>query len=289
MQTNKPTPSVHLALAAVQIMFASLSVAGKIVLAEMPARGVVAIRVSVAALIFVAVRFFSPRERVTAPDLLRLAVYSFFGIIANQIIFIEGLQRTTAINAVVIGAVIPVFTVGVAVVLRREKATVARLVGLALGLGGALYIVSGRGKFDAGYVTGNLLIMCNSLSFAIYLVISRPILARYRTVTVVTWTFLFGAIGVIPFGATDAFAHAHMSATAWSALAWIILFPTVGTYFLNAFALKRAPSSLVAVYVYLQPLMGGLMAAAVLHERPAPTTLVGGLGIAAGIAVVTLL
>ena len=281
---------MHLALAVVQIMFASLSVAGKLVLPEMPPRGLVAIRVSLAAAIFFVVRLSSGRlERVAPRDLWRLALYAFFGIVANQLLFVEGLQRSTAINAVVIQAVIPVFTVGVAVVLRREKATLARGLGLGLGLGGALYIVSGRGRFEASYGLGNLMMLGNALCFAIYLVISRPILSRYRTVTVVSWTFLFGALGVVPFGAWQAWTHADMSANAWMALLWIVLFPTVGTYFLNAFALKRAPSSLVAVYVYLQPVMGGLMAAAVLHERPAPTTLIGGLAIAAGIAVVTVL
>ncbi len=289
--TNNPRqPSVHLALAAVQIMFASLSVAGKLVLVEMPPRGLVAIRVTLATAIFFTVRAFSGQLESVAPkDLARLALYSFFGIVANQLLFVEGLQRSTAINAVVIQAVIPVFTVGVAVVLRREKATWARILGLALGLGGALYIVSGRGKFEAAYGVGNLLLLSNALCFATYLVISRPILARYRTVTVVSWTFLFGSIGVLPFGASAAWTHADMSANAWAALCWIVVFPTVGTYFLNAFALKRAPSSLVAVYVYLQPVMGGLMAASVLGERPAPTTLIGGLLIAAGIAVVTVL
>ena len=66
-----------------------------------------------------------------------------------------------------------------------------------------------------------------------------------------------------------------------------MLFPTVGTYFLNMFALRRVPASLVAIYIYVQPVIGALMAAAMLGERPSPSTYAGGALIGAGIWLVT--
>ena len=58
----------------------------------------------------------------------------------------------------------------------------------------------------------------------------------------------------------------------------------MGTYFLNLFALKRVPASLVAIYIYVQPIVGALMAAAALGERPSLSTFVGGalIGAASG-------
>jgi drug/metabolite transporter (DMT)-like permease len=222
---------------------------------------------------------------VARRDLPELFAYAFFGVIVNQLLFIQGLQRTTATNAVVIGATIPVFTVGVAVALKREAATLPKLFGLAVACAGALVIV-GAGRFESGggRLLGNLLIVLNSLSFSIYLVISRRLLGRYRPLTVVAWTFLFGALGVLPFGGAQLWALAPaVSARGWAALAYIVLFPTVGTYALNMFALTRAPASLVAVYIYMQPAMGALMAAAALDERPSPSTFIGGALIAVGI------
>jgi drug/metabolite transporter (DMT)-like permease len=134
---------------------------------------------------------------------------------------------------------------------------------------------------------GNLLIMLNSLAFSIYLVISRPLLARYRTITVITWTMGLGALGVLPFGAGNLAAHAPtLTVGAWVALAYIALFPTVGTYFLNGYALRRAPASLVAIYIYVQPLIGALLAALLLGERPTGSTGLGGLCIGIGIFLV---
>jgi drug/metabolite transporter (DMT)-like permease len=286
----KVPPSVHAALIAVQLMFASLSIAAKLALREMPPFGLICTRVTGAAAAFAIARvFMRPKERVAARDLPELGLYALFGVTANMLIFITGLWRTTATNAVVIGASIPVFTVGVAVALRREAATLPKLIGLGVACAGALTVV-GAGRFEAGgaRLVGNLLVTLNSLLFSIYLVISRQLLSKYSPLTVVTWTFAFGALGVLPFGAAPLVAAApHLSATTWLWMAYIIAFPTVGTYFLNLFALKHVPSSLVAIYIYVQPVVGALMAAALLGERPSWGTFLGGALIGAGIWLVT--
>jgi drug/metabolite transporter (DMT)-like permease len=158
-----------------------------------------------------------------------------------------------------------------------KKATSGRLLGLAVAFFGAMVIV-GAGRFEASTerLVGNLLIVGNSLSFSIYLVISRRLLAKYRPLTVVSWTFIFGTLGILPFGAaTLAHQAGQVDGSGWLAVAYIALFPTVCTYFLNVFALRRAPSSLVAIYIYLQPVIGALMAAVKLHERPSLGTFIG--------------
>ncbi|MDB4968561.1 MAG: Permease of the drug/metabolite transporter superfamily [Myxococcales bacterium] len=289
--TKEPIPaSVHLALVAVQLMFASLAIVGKIALRELSPFGLIAARVTAATLVLVTAHLLMrSRERLEPRDMPEVALYALFGVTANMLLFIAGLQRTTATNAVVIGAIIPVFTVGVAVALRKEAATLLRVAGLAVACIGAMVVV-GAGRFEGGgtRLVGNLFCVCNSLSFSIYLVISRRLLAKYRPMTLVVWTFVFGTLGILPFGAPGLVAAApHLSTKAWICIAYIVLFPTVGTYFLNMFALKRAPASLVAIYIYVQPVVGALLAAAALGERPSPSTFVGGALIACGIALVT--
>jgi drug/metabolite transporter (DMT)-like permease len=281
--------SAHVALVAVQLMFASLATVAKVALRAIAPFGLICARVTLATLVLLGLRQLVGRERVERKDLPELAAYALFGVTANMLLFIAGLQRTTATNAVVIGATIPVFTVGVAVALRKEAATLAKGIGLGVACLGALIIV-GAGRFEAGggHFTGNLLVTLNSLSFSIYLVISRRLLAKYRAMTVVSWTFVFGALGILPFGAAQlAAAWPGLTPRIWGCIAYIVLFPTVGTYFLNTFALRRAPASLVAIYIYVQPVLGALMAAAWLGERPALGTYAGGALIAAGIWLVS--
>jgi drug/metabolite transporter (DMT)-like permease len=267
-------------------MFASLAIAAKIVLRQLPPFAVIAFRAPTATLILLgACLLLRASLRLPARDLAVIAVHAFFGITANQLLFIAGLQRSTATNAVVLGATIPVFTVGIALLLKREQATTAKLMGLAVAFIGALTVVGGA-RFEAGgrVLLGNLLMVLNSLSFSIYLVISRPILARYKTLPVITWTLLFGALGVLPFGAEAFVARAPtLSTSTWAALFYIAIFPTVGTYFLNAYALRRAPSSLVAIYIYVQPVIGATLAALFLGERPTGFTGLGAALIGLGI------
>lgn len=288
------SPSVHAALVAVQLMFASLSTVGKLAMRELSPAALITARVLLATGVLcgarlVVQRLSGRRERVEPRDLPELALLAFFGVSANMLIFIEGLARTTATNAVVIGTLIPVFTVAVAVALRKEAATPAKVLGLTVAFAGAMVIVGAeRFQADHGRLLGNILIVINSLSFSIYLVLSRRLLAKYRAMTVVSWTFVFGAVGVLPFGALGLVHQAPpLSANGWLAVIYIVLFPTVGTYFLNTYALKRAPASLVAIYIYLQPLVGALLAAVKLHERPSTVTFVGGAFIGLGTWLVT--
>jgi drug/metabolite transporter (DMT)-like permease len=48
--------------------------------------------------------------------------------------------------------------------------------------------------------------------------------------------------------------------------------PTVGAYLLTQIALRRAEPSLVATYIYLQPILAALGAMAILGERPGART-----------------
>jgi drug/metabolite transporter (DMT)-like permease len=50
-------------------------------------------------------------------------------------------------------------------------------------------------------------------------------------------------------------------------LAYIVIFPSILAYYLSVWALRRTASSLVAMYVYLQPLMTAVGAPLILHER----------------------
>jgi drug/metabolite transporter (DMT)-like permease len=275
---------VHGALALVQVAFASLSTAMKVALGHLSPTGVLSFRVGAATVVFVAAALVAgERQRIARADWARLALYALLGVIANQLLFIYGLAHTTATDAVVLGASIPVFTVGAAVALRRERATLLKLAGLLVALAGALLLAAAAG---AGR-PGNWLVLANSLCFSFYLVLQRDLLARYRATTVVAATFAIAAVVLVPLGAPALFhAAPTLAPRGWGALGYIVVVATVLPYLLNAWALQRVPASVVAIYIYLQPLIGALIAAVVLGERPGWVTLAAAILIGGGIALV---
>jgi len=280
--------SVHVALILVQVFFASLSIVAKRVMVELPPFGLVAIRATSAALLLWGLALARGRWRMPRGDIARLAGLAVLGIAANQLLFISGLARTTATMALVLGTTIPVFTAALAIVLGREHARAHTLAGIAVGLIGALIAIAWGRELDGRGLVGDLLILLNSLAYAAYLVLGRGILQRHSSLLVTTWVLGFGALMVVPFGVGDALAAApHLRAATWVGVAWIVMAATVGTYALNAWALARAPASLVATYIYVQPIVGAALAAVFLGERPGAATIAGGALIAGGIWIVT--
>lgn len=278
-------------LLAVQFFFGTLSVAGKIVFAELSPTAVAALRVASATVVLVLLESFlvkRDRPRPGVREMGPLAIFALLGVVLNQLLFLEGLARTTAVNATLLVTTIPAFTVLVALALGRERPTRARVAGIVLSMVGVTLLV-GWDALDLGarFLLGNLMVVANSLSYSVYLVLSRPMLQRYDPLTIVTYTFLFGtafmlAPGVPAILATD---FAAVSGATWLALAWIVLFATVATYALNNWVLRHLDSGAVAAFIPLQPLVAGLLAVPVLGETLRLRTAVAGALILGGVLI----
>jgi drug/metabolite transporter (DMT)-like permease len=132
---------------------------------------------------------------------------------------------------------------------------------------------------------GDLLIIANTLSYAAYLVFARRTAQRLGSQAMVTWVFAFGALLALPVTgpALATLDPSNVPAWGWASLGFIVLGATVGTYALNAYALARAESSLVAVYIYLQPLVSTAAAAFFLDAHVEGRALLAGLVIAGGV------
>lgn len=219
-------------------------------------------------------------------DLARLFVFSLLGVSMNQVLFLEGLERSTATNASLIIATIPVLTLGFATALGRERPSILGLTGVAVALLGALLLIVPRGVDLSGRTSsGNGLLLLSSTSYALYLVLTKPILSRHHPLTVVSWVFLFAALTVLPFGAADLarLTREGASEATWAAAGYVIILGTAMTYLLNNWALVRASASLVAVYIFLQPLIAGSLGRGFLGESLGSHTALAAILIVGGV------
>lgn len=279
------SPKVLLALLLVQVLFATLPVVVKVALRDLSSPALALLRVSGAAALFFVLQSTIARERVRGwRDYGLLAVYSLFGVIANQLLYITALSMTTATAAQTLVAAGPAMTLLVAILLGKETATRAKWLGIGLAGSGALMLV-GVGVHE-GSAAGNLLALCNVASYSVYLVISRGLLKRYNALTVITWVFGFGVLGMLPWGLGPVLREAGgIRLTTWLAMAYIVVGPTVAAYYLNLWASRRVEASLVSTFVYLQPAMTALLAVPLLHERISWTMLPAVALIFAGVTV----
>jgi len=282
----------HVALVAVQVMFGTWPIFGKIVLRSMSSTSLVGFRICGAAIIFTLLqRKLRELRQLPKRVLAWLALCSLLGVVVNQLLFVKGLSLTTVINATLLSTTIPVFTLVVSIVLGHDRASIRHILGIAVAAAGVVYLVDPwRANFSAQTTLGNLLIIANSLCYGAYIAVSRDLFKRYGALTVITWIFLIGAIMTLPIAVYAWVVDGlnTVSQESWLAVVYIVLVPTVVAYYLNAWALTWVAPSIVAIYIYLQPLLAFGLAPLVLGESWNSRTLVACVLIFAGVAVVTI-
>jgi drug/metabolite transporter (DMT)-like permease len=289
--TGEPHPAervrVLTALAFIQIFFGVHYLAGKIVLREIPPRAWVVIRiVGAAGLLLVVAKILGRRFPRAPRDLALLALYSLFGVAINQVCFVEGLARTTVTHSAIMNTLIPAWTLLFAVLLGRERMSTQKALSLLLAIAGVFLVIRPeRASFSSATFVGDLLTMANSMSYSFFLVISKRMMHRVDAVAATAVMFAFGALPIALYGGGTlaGMALSAVSPAAWAWGAFIVLFPTVGAYVLISWTLARAEASLVALFVYLQPLIASFLGVVFQGEELSLRTIAGAGLIFAGV------
>ncbi|HEX7152907.1 MAG TPA: DMT family transporter [Thermoanaerobaculia bacterium] len=259
---------VHLALLTVAVLFSANYVISKLGMREFHPLTFAWLRVAASALVLFAIaRGEAPIPREDRKVILGFAM---LGVVINQCLFLAGLSLTTVPVAAVLIVTIPVFALAAAILLGKERATVQKIGGIALAAIGALLAVGGEGIVgNARSLLGAAMIVLNCLSYALYLVLSKPLMARASPKQVVATMFAMGSVLMLPIAAVPLWREnwSAIPPKAWLALALVIAGPTVAAYLLSAWALRHAESSLVATYTYLQPVMASVLGALFLGEE----------------------
>jgi drug/metabolite transporter (DMT)-like permease len=281
----------HLALITVQILFGIWPIFGKIVLRSMSSTSLVVLRLAGAAVLFAILqRRLTPLLRMPVKDIVVLTACSLLGIVGNQFLFVKGLSLTTVINAEILSTTIPVYAIATSILLGYERGSLKTLIGVLFSVAGVVYLVNPfHADLSTHTTTGNVLILVNSFLYALYIVISKNLVGRYGALNVVTWIFLIGSVITVPVGVYSLQREnlAAVGAGTWAAVAFIIVFPTVIAYYLNAWALTRVPPSVVAIYIYLQPLIAFGFAPLLLGESWSWRTIAAAILIFGGVTLVT--
>ncbi len=265
------TVKAHLALLIVNIIYgANYSIAKDVMPQYVQPFAFVIMRVGGALILFWLVSIFFIKEKVDKKDLPRIALLGVFGVACNQLLFLKGLSITTPINASIIMISNPIVVLLIAAAVIKEKVSINKIIGIALGIVGALLLLLFNKSFSFGSDTirGDVMVLINSISWALYLVLVKPLMKKYHTITIIKWAFTFGILYVLPFGFNQ-FTQVDWSSMP-SKIVWDIAFVVIGTtffaYILNTYALKALSPSIVSIYIYLQPFLATLFAVFLYHN-----------------------
>jgi drug/metabolite transporter (DMT)-like permease len=229
----------HFALFAVSLIYGSSHFIAKEVMPDyLKPNTFILLRVAGTGVLFWIMRFFI-REKIDKKDLGKIALVGFFGVALNQLLFFQGLCITSPIDSAIIMVTSPVIVTLLSLVILKTKLNAYKVSGILLGLIGAVLLIYLGGNSNGGSsIKGNLLIMANATSYSLYLVLVKPLLAKYKPLTVITYvndfSFDFPMVVLV-------------------SIAFVILFTTFCTYLFNIFAVKQLSPMIASSYIYLQP------------------------------------
>lgn len=264
----------HLALLGANLFYgAGFSVAKTIMPVLIKPNAFILIRISIATLLFWLSYMGGAnfRTSIDKKDWKLLIWCAFTGVACNQMLFFLGLNLTSPIQASLMMLSTPILVSLLAAWYLNERFRWYNIIGLAIGVSGALILVL-NGKSNAiasNPALGNLLVLLNATSYAIYLISVKPLMQKYRPIIVIRWVFLFGFLFVFPFSIADftridwsLFTYKH-----WSAVGFIVIGVTFFTYLWNIYALRVLSSSTAGAYIYLQPIFAALIAILFMGEH----------------------
>ncbi|MDD4921347.1 MAG: DMT family transporter [Bacteroidales bacterium] len=231
------------------------------------------------------------KERVTKKDLGILFLASLLGLIGNQVLFVQGLSRTSPIDASIITTSVPILTMLFSAMILKEPITWLKALGVLVGASGAIFLIysSQNGSSGTSNILGDLLCFGSCVSFAFFLVLTKPITQKYSPITMMKWMFLFAVIVFIPFSFSDIRSINFSSFTNKNeaSLVFVLIGATLIPYLLIPIGQKRLRPTTVSMYNYVQPIVATFLAVMAGQDKFTVTKAVAAVLVFSGVYIVT--
>jgi drug/metabolite transporter (DMT)-like permease len=255
--------NAHLALLLVNVLYGANHVLAKGVMPRyLDPNTFILLRVSGAVFLFWMLLFTQKRKPIARADYGRFFAAGLFGVAVNQLFFFHGLNLSSAFNAGIIMALNPMMVVILSALIMKEKLSFQGYTGIAIGAIGAILLTFSSGKLPGASPIGDLYLLINALSYALYLVFSKPLLQKYSPIQVITYVFSIGLILLLLFPPTwTKLNNTHFDlipVEAWYKITYVIIGVTFLTYLLTIFGLKYVSATVSSAYIYTQPVMVAL-------------------------------
>ena len=245
----------------------------KIALTEFSPLAFNGIRMTFASVVLIFFLFISKQGLgVDKKDIGKLVVLGIIGNTVYQLLFIHGINQTTASSTSIIMAMTPASVALLSTLCKHEKIHRAGWYGIALSFAGFYLVIveqPGTFAFSSESLRGDLMIFCGNLVWAAYTVFSKPLLGRISPLKLSSLTLAVGTIFYLPF-CFPSFARqdfSQISGKAWSMLAFSGLFALAMSYVVWYASVKRIGNSKTVIYGNIVPIFTVLFAYFFINER----------------------
>ncbi len=225
--------------------------------------------------------------RIKKGDGWRFIACALTGIAINQLLFVKGLSITYSIHASLLMLTTPILITIFAAVFLNERISGERIAGIVLGLAGAFILITSRDVHgDAVDIfLGDILILLNAISYTIYFILVKPLMSKYRSLTVIRMVFTIGLFMMLPFcwNEFQQIPWKNFAFTDSLVLGFIVIAGTLLAYIFNVYGIKILGATVAGSYIYTQPVFAALIAMFVLGERFTLYSILAGIMIFVGV------
>jgi drug/metabolite transporter (DMT)-like permease len=293
--------AIGASVAAIIAIWAMNFIAAKVGVRYLPALTLAAFRVTVAAALMVPMYLAGmgrpafaeaagARERgFTARDVWAFAYLGFFSVVVNQLCFTVGLRYTSVSHAAVIVGMGPMYALALAVLMKLEKATRAKVAGMVIAFTGIAVLASDNLRSAHSSLMGDAITFCGSMGFAMYVVLGKRVAGRYDSLTMTAFNHFAGGLLVLPLAVRGAWAlHktgelGRIPWQGWAAMLYMAVFASAVAYLLYFWLLRYLEASRLTAFTYALPIVATLMGILWLGEPASWTQAAGGVLALAGL------
>lgn len=202
-----------------------------------------------------------------------------------------GVMRTTVVNASLVLAAIPVFSILWGAIRGIHYRPVCWL-GMAVSLLGVFFVAyfgaREGGGFNATVVVGNLLLIAACVCWVVYIEISKKLLTRYSSLNLTTWQGVAGLLALLPAALLEAGRWRSVSLGGLGAALFLALVCSALCFFWYAQAISALSPIQSAIFINLNPIVAVIAGVLLLGETMMPLQLLGGALIVGSIVLVNI-
>lgn len=221
--------------------------------------------------------------KIKKVDLPKLIFAGLAGAVFNVIFFLYGIQLTKASDAQAIFTAGPVINAVFAHFILKEKIKSIQMIGVFIGFFGAL-VIAGKdffttGSLNLGSMQGNFLIFLASVSWVVYIILSKELSHKYSAYTISFYSFLVASVSFFPMAILENIFNsswiAHVGFAGIFGIFYQAVFASVIAFLFYQTGLKLSTAFMAGVVLYLNPVLTTIVAVPVLEEKISLPFIVG--------------
>ena len=227
-----------------------------------------------------------PKTRLERKDVPRLLVVSFANVPLYHIALNYGETTVSSGLAGLLISLGPVFIAGLSSYMLKEKIT--RNISLALGIALLGAVVLSVGNLSTSGLAGPAAVILSAVAYAIFSVLSKPLVKKYGALPVAMWAGLMGTAMLVPLISTSLVQQVEsLSLLGWVSVLYLSLLSTVLGYSIFYTLVSRGAVSKLSIQLYLIPIVSVIGGVVILGESLSISTVIGGVMMLVAIALAT--